>query len=421
MEANMSERDREILRRLAVRRREIAENPENKARQDAWYRHDAGTGGRPMVLAEVGGVINEVMPAARVCECADEWARSVEMRLRVDLYQFDTLKDDHVVEPEFDVFWKVTPGTYGVESVQHRPADTGGRMGARRWDPPIRDLDADFGKLRRRVRSVDRAGTLAEKERAEKVFGDILPVRVKGSFFWSLGMTNVAIDLIGLEQLMLAMYDNPSGLHRLMAFLRDDYLAYTEWLEKEGLFTLNNGNDYLGSGSIGYSRSLPQQDRRPGMPVLSKDLWVLLESQETVGVGPDLFEEFIFPCQAAIARRYGKIYYGCCEPVHSRWDVLKKISNLERVSISPWADEAFMAEALGERYVYSRKPAPSLISTGIFDEAAVRADIRRTLDIAKDCRVELIMKDVHTLNNEPERLPRWVAVAREEIGRARGG
>jgi len=26
------------------------------------------------------------------------------------------------------------------------------------------------------------------------------------------------------------------------------------------------------------------------------------------------------------------------------------------------------------------------------------------------------MKDVHTLNNQPERLPRWVALAREAIG-----
>jgi len=28
------------------------------------------------------------------------------------------------------------------------------------------------------------------------------------------------------------------------------------------------------------------------------------------------------------------------------------------------------------------------------------------------------MKDVHTLNNEPERLPRWVEIAREEVEKA---
>lgn len=129
----------------------------------------------------------------------------------------------------------------------------------------------------------------------------------------------LAIDLIGLENLMLAMYDNPAGLHRLMAFLRDDHLAFARWLEREGLLSLNNENDYIGSGSEGYTRDLPQPGWQPGDPVRLKDRWVLSESQETVGVGPELFEEFIFPYQLALAREFGKCYYGCCEPVNNRW------------------------------------------------------------------------------------------------------
>ena len=35
-------------------------------------------------------------------------------------------------------------------------------------------------------------------------------------------------DLVGLEGLMLLMYDDPDGLHRLMAFLRDDHLAFDD-------------------------------------------------------------------------------------------------------------------------------------------------------------------------------------------------
>ena len=74
-----------------------------------------------------------------------------------------------------------------------------------------------------------------------------------------------------------------------------------------------------------------------------------------------------------------------------------------------------MAEAVGREVVYSRKPNPSLISTGVFDEEAIRADIRKTLTVARNCRVELIMKDVHTLNGEPQRLTRWVELAREVV------
>jgi len=205
-----------------------------------------------------------------------------------------------------------------------------------------------------------------------------------------------------------------------MAFLRDDHLAHASWMEKEGLLTINNENDYMGSGSMGYTRDLPKTGRAKSDPVRLEDLWVLLESQETVGVGPDLFEEFIFPYQLSIAEKSGKVYYGCCEPVHNRWHVLKRLPHLARVSISPWADEEFMAKALGTDIIYSRKPNPTLISTDKFDEVAIRADIRKTLTTAKGCRIELIMKDVHTLNEQPGRLARWVELARETISEVYG-
>jgi hypothetical protein len=55
-----------------------------------------------------------------------------------------------------------------------------------------------------------------------------------------------------------------------------------------------------------------------------------------------------------------------------------------------------------------------MISTGSFDEDVIRKDIRYTLDVARGCHVEFLMKDVHTLAGKPERLARWVQIAREE-------
>jgi hypothetical protein len=370
-----------------------------------------------MLLAEHGGVRDQNKPVPDgIIECVDEWARGVERGLRTEIYQFEVLRDDHVVEPVVNTNWQVSKSNYGVEIVMHHGGDET-HMGAHRWDSPIQDLDKDFGKLRPRTFAVDREATFKEKARLEAVFDDILPVRIRGEHYWTMGMTWTAIELIGLENLMMTMYDNPEGLHRLMTFLRDDHLAFAEWLENEGLYSLNNENDYTGSGSLGYTQMLPQRDRKDGLPVRKRDLWVLSESQETVGVSPEQFGEFIFPYQLEIVERFGKCYYGCCEPVHSRWHILKQIPNLARVSISPWADQLFMAEVLDRDYVFSRKPNPTLISTGVFDEDAIRADLRQTLEVARDCRLEIIMKDVHTLNNEPERLPRWVQIGREEIDR----
>lgn len=411
--SNLSEKDRNILRKLAEEKLRISQDPVNLERKTAWYKLDAGDADcRPMILAETGGVKDEKVPFSPELECEDEWARRLEMGLKGEIWQFENLKDDHIVEPFLNVPWQVKASDYGVEVVQHTVDNV--VMGARTWDHPLQNLDADFNKLKPREFSVKRQATYDGVTKLESVFSGILPVRIRGAYWWTLGMTIQAINFIGLENLMLYMFDNPEGLHRLMTFLRDDHLAYAEWLENEELLCLNNENDYIGSGSMGYTYKLPQTDCTG--KVRMKDQWVLLESQETVGVGPEQFEEFIFPYQKDIAEKFGKVYYGCCEPVHTRWQVLEKMPNLARVSVSPWADENFMAEALGRDYVYSRKPNPTLISTGRFDEDEIRQDIRNTLAAAGNCRLEIIMKDVHTLNNEPERISRWVEIAREEVG-----
>ena len=58
-----------------------------------------------------------------------------------------------------------------------------------------------------------------------------------------------------------------------------------------------------------------------------------------------------------------------------------------------------------------------MISTEVFDEAVIRDDLATTLRItqAHGCPVEIVMKDVHTLNRQPDRLARWVQLAREEV------
>ncbi len=415
---SITSKDRRILRELAKLKRDRVESVENQQRREDWYRLDDSTqDSRPMLLAEFAGVNDVEKPFnPDALECESELARTIEQGFRWMFFIFDNLKDDHVFEPVINIPWKVKVSDFGVEVISHK-VEIDGLMGAINWEPPIKDIDRDFDKLKHRSYSVDREATLREKAILEEVFDGILDIGIRCNYWWTLGMTGQAIKLIGMENLMMYMFDNPQGLHRLMAFLHDDILAYSKWLEDEGLLTLNNQDDYIGSGSLGYSRALPASGAPVGGPVRRKDQWALLESQETVGVGPDQFEEFVFPYQKDIAEYFGRIYYGCCEPVNTRWHVIEKLENLQRVSVSPWCDQAFMGEVLGRRYVFSRKPNPTLISTEVWDEDAIRADLQSTLKSATGCRLEIIMKDVHTLNNEPWRISRWVEIAREEIAR----
>ena len=144
------------------------------------------------------------------------------------------------------------------------------------------------------------------------------------------------------------------------------------------------------------------------------DIWGHSESQETVGVSPDMFAEFIFPYQKPIIEKFGLACYGCCEAIDQRMATVLEVDNIRRLSVSPWADEAKCAELLGRNYLYSRKPNPSPICVG-FDETAVRESLEKTLTVAKGCNLEFNMKDTHTLQNDRTRPGRWVKIARELI------
>ena len=106
--------------------------------------------------------------------------------------------------------------------------------------------------------------------------------------------------------------ENPNLLHRMMAILRDGTLALLESLEEQGLLGFNNDGSYIGSGALGWSDELPQPDFDGKVRIC--DMWGLAESQETVGVSPDMFAEFILPYQLPIIERFGLSCYGCCEP-----------------------------------------------------------------------------------------------------------
>jgi hypothetical protein len=221
------------------------------------------------------------------------------------------------------------------------------------------------------------------------------------------------VFLRGLENLMYDFYDYPNETRELLNRISSGHLRKLDWLEQKGLLSLNNDATYVGSGGYGLTDSLPSADYSG--TVRCKDMWGFTESQETVGVSSQLYEEFIFPYEKPIMDRFGLTCYGCCEPVNGRWDVIKKHHNLRRVSCSPWADFEKMAEYLKNDYIFSMKVNPADVAIAEPDFEKIRKALRRNLDITKGCVTEIIMKDNHTIANRPENLVRWCQIVREEI------
>jgi hypothetical protein len=188
-----------------------------------------------------------------------------------------------------------------------------------------------------------------------------------------------------------------------------------DYLEANDLLSLNNDGTYVGSGGYGYTDELPQ----PGFngKVRCEDIWGFTESQETVGVSPGMYEEFIFPCEKPIMDRFGLTCYGCCEPLHTRWHVVKNHHKLRRVSCSAWANLEQMAEHLQGNFILSLKPPPSTLAVPNPDWNSIRNYLRRAIEIAGAGCLEIIMKDNHTLGNRLENVVEWVRTAKEEAER----
>ncbi len=76
-----------------------------------------------------------------------------------------------------------------------------------------------------------------------------------------------------------------------------------------------------------------------------------------------------------------------------------------------------MAELLQGDYVFSYKPAPADLAVAAIDEETTRKKLRETIAAARGCRLEIIMKDNHTIGRNPQNVIRWSRIAREEAER----
>jgi hypothetical protein len=407
---SMSGRDKDILRRLAERVARIAGTPDMAEKRELWRKHNMLEKVRPLVFCDPENGWNEVITEAQM-ECTGVLARRWEMDLRKEIFWGEEMGDDKPVEIFFDVPYTSAPDDWGLAVIEHRTE----AMGSFVWDSPIKEYETDLPKLQLPRIAIDWETTSGCHEIAQDVLGDILTVRLKGTWWWSLGLTLAAASLRGLQNILLDVYDHPDELKALMQTVSQAWLQKLDYLEEHGLLSLNNDGTYIGSGGYGFTDELPQADFSGH--VRTRDMWGFADSQETVNVSPRMYEEFVFPYEKPLLDRFGLNCYGCCEPLNSRWQIVKRHHNLRRVSCSPWADLDKMAVYLQGDYILSMKPHPAPLASASVNLEDVRGALRESLEKTAGCVVEVIMKDNHTIGGRPENLVEWCRMAQEEVER----
>ena len=109
--------------------------------------------------------------------------------------------------------------------------------------------------------------------------------------------------------------------------------------------------------------------------------------------------------------------YGCCEDLTKKIPIIKQLGNLRRIAVSPFADVEKCAEQIGADYVLSWRPNPSTACSFGVDEASVRRELRRVMEICDrhHCVWDVTLKDLETTSGDPHAIVRWTSIVREEL------
>ncbi len=414
---SMRDADRAILRELAAKQAEIAALPVQKHNAEQWRRRNRLEPGKPLVW------INEICwneliakEPELTCRITEHPWRGVEFGLRRTLYAWKHFPGDMVVEDRLYCPLAIHDTGFGIsEDVDIIRTDATSGIVSRDFHGQIQ-CEGDLEKIKTPVITHDAEATERGYQEMVDIFGDILPVEKRGIPGQWFAPWDWLIRWWDVEQAMFDLVDKPELVHAAMDRLVTAALARLDQYEQLNLLSLNNGNVRVGSGGLGYSDELPADDADLARlrPV---DLWGCATAQIFSEVSPAMHEEFALQYERRWLERFGLTYYGCCEPLHVKLDILSSVKNLRKISMSPWADVDKAVPLMAGRYVFSHKPNPAVLAVDRWDLDLARRDLREVLAKTTGCAVEVILKDISTIRYEPHRLAEWAQMAMEETER----
>lgn len=417
----MNANDRTRLRSLAARYAEYATGEVMTQRREKWRRHNRLLERTfPFHVEDNGTFFRDLLPPL---ECAGETCRQLESRLLHAVTAYERIDDDRIIPDRFVVDW-ATSITSFCEELRFTHADDGyGGTFGYESSKPVKDIDADFGKIHKRSLTLDRVLTDRRAELANDVFRGFLPVVVgRTSSLYSDGIANKAVHLMGMQELYLEMAMHPEAVHRLLTRLAEDNLALGRWEEEQGLLVLNHdGNQGYCSGSSQFTDEIPGREIPAGEPIRSTDRYGYLEAQEAVGLSPAMFDEFLMPHFSRLAANFRLMKFGCCEPVHDLMPHLQRLNGLRKVSVTPWCNLEKLAACCSPKVIWSRKPVPLKLCGTTFDAGDFRAHLQETLEIGAGFFIEFVFRDTNRLTGAMEgRLTEACAIVREVTGHPEG-
>lgn len=417
----VSEKDRTILRELAQQQAEIAALPVHRETIAQWTRLNGLKGGRPLVcIAEIPWHEMDV-DGELALRTSDHFCRQVEEGIRRTLYQWRHMPGDMVVEDRLYSRLSVGNTDLGLNSsVDVLRTDERSNVMSYRYHNQVKD-ESDVAKIRTPQVIYDEEVSQSRYELMCDIFDGVMRVEKRGVMARAFCPCDMLAERWGIQQFLLDLALKPDLVHAAMARMTEACPGWLAQWEELGLLALNATNVRAGTGGLSYCDELPGQAFDPAH-VRPANMWGLAMAQVFSEVSPAMHEDIALRYERRWLDLFGLAYYGCCEPLHMKVDLLAKhIPHLRKISVSPRADTALAAEKIGEHYVLSLKPNPAVVAWKRWSPEHARRELRESLAKARGCVVEVVMKDISTVGYEPQRLWEWAEIAAEETAAAAWG
>ena len=406
-------KDREIIHRLASAVAEVASLPVQEQKRRMWRKLNGKRPERPMVMIDQVCWNEMNVDDELTLQCEGDECRHYEDRLRQTLYQWKHFPVDMVVEPFIRIHKAVKNSGFGVGAqrdvaVTDPTSSVLGQHFANQFE-----TDADLDKIKTPVITHDTAETARRLDVAHGLFDGTLEVREEGADPY-LSLWDPVSTWMSVEGVLYGLVDRPDFMKELAQRVVNGYMSMLDQLEEQRLLCHHQS---LVHCTGAYTDELPAPGFDAKRP-RTKDIWMFGLAQMFSTVSPEMFEEFEIGMCMPLFKRFGLVYYGCCDPLDGKMKQVRKVPNVRKISMSPWVNEEVGAAEIKGDYVYSRKPNPALLAWFDFDEKAVREHLQTTVDVCArhGCPLELILKDISTVKYEPQRLWRWAEIAMEVVG-----
>ena len=400
------EGDKKIVRDLAKKYMElISSEKQLKGRLRARNTNDLIAVRPPVILDEIPWYQMDIDGELEL-RCTDGWARNVERHFRRCLFYIKHFRADNNFEPFFRV--KKTVDSTGI-GIEMKTADL------KRTDETNNIVSREFEDVLENESALELLHDPEFTLRPEidehnmafynELLGDSIPIKLYGFDYYYDAPWDKITRLRGVEPILFDMYDRPEYLHAIMDKFVSASNAWLDFVEKNLDVDPDITNLHCTPATVSKKES-------SGL----KATWYRGMAQTLGTISPQMFEEFEIDHVKPVAERFGFAYYGCCEPLDNKIEVIKKISNLRKIGCSPWANVNAMAEQIGGDFVLARKPNPAFVAHKT-DPEVIRRETEETVKacLKYGCPYELVLKDISTVSNNPQNLIVWSQTVSEVL------